>query len=700
MANFPLETNAQTFMQIDSPFGDDVILSKIQGEEALSSCFYFHVELVSKRNDLSFSQCVGKNVTVFLDGGKSARVFNGTVNMFQQKLTYLAGTNDEYTLYEMTFVPDLWFLTQNVLCRVFEALTYQQIIEEVLKEHKIKVKFDLTPEGKPVRELCIQYNESDFHFINRLMEEEGVYYFFIHEKGAHTLVITDRGESFERVSEEALEYIGPHDTDTQNLGVLEIYLKSESVPSETAVDDFNFKTPRNDLLAQARGGGQGGMIFHYPGNYWQYSQRDGEHIAKLRLEKEQKDAVKLEGKSNVHSLSQGHFFTLIEHPRADLSHAPWVVEKVRHFAELQENLKELQGTDIFKKRPVLYQNTFVAFSRKINYRPPFKTSRPKISTQTAIVIGKRDEEIWTDEYGRIHVRFHWDNNRDYEDSISCWVRVATPWSGNQWGIRFTPRIGQEVVVQFLESNPDHPLVTGCVYNEENLPPYLPDHPTVSTIKTNSSPSGNDVNEGYNEIRFEDKKEEEQVFIHAQRNMDTLVEANQTVTLNEGDRTLTLHAGDEVISLEAGNRTTTVKGGDELHENEQNYTHVIDQNDTKKVGGNLTEEVSGNYAQKIDGNLVQEINGNAAVTVAGDYALQVQGNLNLVVTGTVSLTAAGISLTSSANVDMIAGAAATLTGKSGVTVTSGAALSLSGSASAQLSGSGVCQVTGGTVIING
>jgi type VI secretion system secreted protein VgrG len=593
-------------------------------------------------------------------------------------------------------VPRLWLLSQNVLCRVFEGLTYPQIIEQILKDYKIDYEFDLKADGKPVRELCIQYNESDFNFINRLMEEEGVYYFFMHDDSNHKLVITDRSETFESVFQEPLEYIGPNETGVRASGIYEITVRSQVVPSEAAVDDYNFKTPQNDLLARAQNMNVGGTIFHYPGNYWDFSQKDGEYIARIRLERDQKDAVILSGKSNLPFLSQGYYFSLKDHPRGDLNGTPWVFEKVSHFAELEENLTELSSRTFGKKRSIIYQNTFAAFHKKINYRPLFQTPRPKISTQTAVVIGKQDEEIWTDEYGRIHVQFHWENDRKYEEKTSCWVRVASLWTGDQWGIRFTPRIGQEVVVQFLESNPDHPLITGCVYNQDNMPPYLPDSPTVSTIKTNSSPGG----EGYNEIRFEDKKEEEQLFIHAQRDMDTLVEANQTITLVEGNRSLTLQAGDESISLEAGNRTTTVKGGDELHQNEQNYTHEVSQNDIKKVGGDLNEEVGGNYSQKIDGNYTQEISGNAEVKVTGNYTLEVQGNLDIKVLGTLNVSATGgCSVMSSANLDMSAGASFSITGTAGVTVSSNAMLSLTGNASAQLTGSGMCQITGGVVMIN-
>lgn len=704
MAGVLLNASAESLMHIDSPFGDEVILCKFEGEERISRCFTFRAEVVSKKNNLSFTDCIGHSATVSIQGEKSVRFFNGMINSFHQKLTYLPGTNDEYTLYELTLVPDVWLLTQTVLCRVFEGQTYPQIIEKILKDYKIDAKYDLTAEGKPARELCIQYNESDFDFINRLMEEEGVYYFFVHENKAHKLVITDRPESFESASSEALDYVGPHETGVRASGIYDLSVRSQVVPSEAAVDDYNFQTPRNDLLAQAKNQQVGGMIFQYPGNYWNFTQKDGEGIARLRLERDQKDALVLYGKSNLPVLSQGHSFSLVDHPRADLNNRPWVLERISHYAELENNLTELPSRELGKKRPIVYQNSFSGFDKKTPYRPPFYTPRPKISTQTAVVIGKKDEEIWTDEYGRIHIEFHWENEQKQEDQSSCWVRVASLWTGDQWGIRFTPRVGQEVVVQFLESNPDNPLVTGCVYNDANLPPYLPDQPTVSTIKTNSSPGG----EGYNELRFEDKKEEEQIFIHAQRDMDTVVEANQTVTLVEGNRTLTLQAGDELISLEAGNRTTMVKGGDELHQNEQNYTHEVTGNDVKKVEGDLTEAVSGNYAQKVGGDLAEEVSGNYTQKIGGDltqdvsgnYKLNVTGNLEISVTGSLKISATGgLTVDSSANVDVSAMANMTLMGTAGVTISSNAMLSMTGSAAAELTGAGMCKITGGVVMIN-
>ena len=698
MVQFNLDHNANTFIEIDSPFGDDVVLIRIDGTESISTCYQFQLELVSKKNNLSFSSCVGREVTVSIMGSKDGkRYLNGIVNRFEQRATYLAGTNDEYTLYYLEIVPLLWFAKKNALCRVFEAMTYQQIIEQILDEYKIRYEYNVLTSGKLIRDLTIQYNESDFTFINRLFEQEGVYYFFKHEEGKHTLIITDQADEFIPGANAPLNFIGPGVTADNVTGVTEISMVSQVVPTATAVDDYNFMTPENDLIAQAKAeDGYGGEVYHYPGKYWDFAQKDGEHIAKIRLEKEQVQKLKLQVQSSLPFISQGFWFEFKDHPRTDINNKPWVVEQVKHHAELKENFHDLGPNDRWKPQPISYQNAFIAFDKKNIYRPALKTKKPKISTQTAVVIGKENEEIWTDEFGRIHVRFHWDGRSDYDDQTSCWVRVMMPWSGNDWGIRFTPRIGQEVVVQFLESDPDHPLVTGCVYNDDNRPPYLPDSPTVSTIKTNTSPGG----EGYNEIRFEDKKEEEQVFIHAQRNMDTLVEANQTVTLTEGNRTLTLHQGDETISLEAGNRLVTIRGGDETHENEQNYTHTIKQNDTRKVEGSQSKEVTGDVSQKIDGNFSQEIGGDAVVKVGGNYQLQVTGDIEITATGSIKVTGtAGYTLMSSANVEVTAGAQITMSGSAGVTIASDAVLSLTGNATAQLTGTGMCQITGGMVMIN-
>jgi type VI secretion system secreted protein VgrG len=708
MAQFQLNHNANTFIEIDSPFKDDVVLIRIDGGECLSECFSFQLELVSKKNNLSFDSCVGRDITATIMGDKEEqkRYVNGIVNRFEQRATYLAGTNDEYTLYYMEIVPLLWFLKKNAYCRVFEALTYQQIIEQILGDYKIKFQYAVSTEGKFIRDLTIQYNESDFNFVNRLLEEEGVYYFFKHEQGKHTMIITDQSDEFISGSHEALNFIGPGVTTDHVTGVTDISLVSQVVPSSAAVDDYNFMTPDNDLIAQSKAeDSQGGTVYHYPGKYWDFTQKDGEAIAKIRLEKEQVQKIKLRAQTSLPQISQGYWYEFQNHPRTDLNKLPWVVESVKHHAELKASFHDLAPHERWKPQPISYQNHFFAFDKKFNYRPALKTQKPKISTQTAVVIGKENEEIWTDEYGRIHVKFHWDARGDYEDQTSCWVRVMMPWSGNDWGIRFTPRIGQEVVVQFLESDPDHPIVTGCVYNDDNRPPYLPDSPTVSTIKTNSSPGG----EGYNEIRFEDKKEEEQLFIHAQRDMDTLVEANQTVTLTEGDRTVTLHAGnytrtlekgDETISLEEGNRLVSIKGGDETHENEQNFTHTIKQNDTRKVEGDQSEDVTGNVTQKIEGNYSQEITGNAAIKVGGNYQLQVTGDIEITATGAIKVTTtAGYTLMSSANVEVTAGAQIMMTGSAGVAVTSDAVLSLTGNATAQLTGTGMCEIVGGMVMIN-
>jgi type VI secretion system secreted protein VgrG len=342
----------------------------------------------------------------------------------------------------------------------------------------------------------------------------------------------------------------------------------------------------------------------------------GEKKANLRLAAHELPAKLLKGEGHCRAFCAGYTFTLTEHDRADMNDT-YVLQWV-----------SLSATQSH------YANAFVAFPATVPFRPPRLTPKPRLTgAQTAVVVGKSGEEIWTDQYGRVKVQFHWDQAGHNDENSSCWVRVAQAWAGQGWGTLFIPRVGQEVVVSFLDGDPDCPLVTGTVYNAQQTVPYtLPDEQTKSTLKTNSSKGGG----GFNELRFEDKKDAEEIFVHAQKDFNvtvqhdattevhndatTTIKQNRTVTIQEANDKLVVAKGDRIVQVNTGNETHEVKGtrsvtvtGDETHTNQANFTQEVTGNCTWKISGNLTLDVQGNVTITSGGSLMNK----AGTTLTND-----------------------------------------------------------------------------------
>lgn len=715
MSEYVFTSAATTYMKIDCPL-EGVVLTKVEGVEALSTPFDFHVEMVSKKNDLDFSSIVGKSATLSFINTKGTRYINGMVTEFRQGLTRYSDSDDEQTLYYARLQPSLFKMQLSENCAIFQDKSVMDIVKALLGDASVTFEDKVSSAGQTSMDFCAQFNESNFAFMSRLLEQEGIYYFFKHADGAHTMILADAATAISDAEDSAPQFVGPWDNEPDIYGITECGLKSQVFPASFAVKDFNFETPDTDLYATTAGKGLGGDMYRYPGHYSSLAQSDGETISKTFLESTEASGSTIAGKSTVPFLLPGFSFSMKDHPRSSLNGQAYAVEKVRHYAELKENMQS-EDVQTAKDDTVRYENHFEGFLKTINYRPPRKTPWPHLTTQTAIVTGKEEEEIWTDKYGRVKVKFHWDTSDTANEKTSCWVRVMQAWAGNQWGTLFIPRVGQEVVIQFLNGDPSTPLITGAVYNNTNMPPYLPGEPTKSTIKTNSTKEGEG---GYNELRFDDDKGNEELYMHAQKDMNTIVEADQTLTLNKGNRTVTLTEGDYSRTLTKGNETITlsegdysetltkgdysltlsegkrditVTGGDETHTNDKNYTHSI----------------KGNYELDVDGNYTCKVKGNGDTTIDGNASFTVKGNLTLKVTGKVDIeSSAGITVKSDGNLQMNASSGMTcssnanisMTGNAGVTISSGASLSLSGGASTTLSGGASCSITGATVSING
>ncbi len=669
----PYTPQENLYFSVDTPLGPDaLILTRFHGEERVSGLFHFHLELISETPDVDFSALIGQGATITIDlADDTQRYLHGKITSFRQ-----GGSDARFTRYYAELRPTLWMLTLSADCKIFQEMTVPDILEAVLQDQGVTdLKNNLTGSYQP-REYCVQYNETHFDFVSRLMEEEGIFYYFEHADGVHTLVLVDDVASLETCpGADTVEY-GTEALWTQQ-NVLTTATLSESVlPGEHAVDDYYFETPTTDLMAATAGqaqdpGASSRRIYEYPGRYVKKDR--GTALSKLRIEENEVPGKSLSGESYARPFVAGYKFTLAQHYRSD-ANAEWLLLRVHHTFEWD-----------------LYENGFEAIPSKTPYRPPRTTPKPFIpGTQTAQVVGKSGEEIWTDEYGRIKVQFHWDQIGQNDENSSCWIRVAQPWAGKTWGHIFLPRIGQEVVVTFVDGDPDRPLVTGSVYNAQQTVPYpLPDEQTKSTVKSNSSKGGG----GFNEMRFEDKKGEEEIYVHAQKDQNIEVLNDRTKTIGndetntiQNSRTTTVKDADDTLTLETGNRIVTVQNS--------RTTTIKDADDT------LTVE-TGNRVVNVD-------TGNEEHTVAGDFTVTVQGNLTLDVQGSITIKAgqsisseAGTSISSKAGTDLSNKAGTSLTNKAGTSMTNEAAIDLTnkGSATQTVDGGGMLTVKGGLVKIN-
>ncbi|MFB0553033.1 MAG: type VI secretion system Vgr family protein [Phycisphaerae bacterium] len=558
------ETQKYREIEIATPLGEDVLLlTNMSGTEQLGRPFRFELELTSEDHQIKYTDIVGQNVTIRLNLSEDkTRYFNGFVSRFTQTLS--AGG---LASYRATVVPWLWFLTRTADCRIFQEMTVPDIIEKVFRDHGFTDFERSLSSSYRTWPYCVQYRETDFNFVSRLMEQEGIYYFFKHENGKHSLVLADSASAHESYPElEELEY-HPADKGTKAKECISDWVVGTYLqPGSYALKDFDFENTKKDLQARAKVEREHAAatfeIYDYPGEYTEVKP-DGEDYARKRIEELQAQYEVVSAESDARGVCTGCTFKLIDHPRDDQNKKYLITS-----ANYNINAGEFYSGSQTGGEGV-YSCSFTAIDATQPFRSPRITPKPSIpGPQTAMVVGKSGEEIWTDEYGRVKVQFHWDRRSKADENSSCWIRVAQLWAGKKWGAMYIPRIGQEVIVEFLEGDPDQPIITGRVYNDQAMPPYeLPSEKTKSTLKSNSSKGGG----GFNEIRFEDKKDSEQVFIHAQKDHDVRVEndlkewignnRHLIVTADQmeqvdGDKHLTV-AGDQnekidgTISIEAG-----------------------------------------------------------------------------------------------------------------------------------------------------
>lgn len=677
------------YLTISTPFGTDKLLVRsMHGEERISGLFHFSLELLSEEKSLDFSKIVGKPVTISIKlADDTTRYVNGIVGRFVQ-----GGSDARFTTYYAEVFPWLWMLTMSADCRIFQNKTVPDIVTALFTELGFTDYRNATTGAYTAREYCVQYNETAFTFVSRLLEEEGIFYFFEHADGKHTLVLADGSSSFAACPGAATVDYGAFGSWLQQNVVTGCSIEEVVIPGQFSVDDFGFETPSTDLLgttdsARATNGSKR-RIYEYPGGFT--SKDDAEAMSKLRMQEQETPQKRLRGTSFCRAFLPGYKTTLQKHYRDD-ANAAYVLHRVSHSAT---------ETD--------YSNSFEAFPAATVYRPRRTTRRPTIpGTQTAIVVGKSGEEIWTDKYGRVKVQFHWDQKGKNDENSSTWIRVAQGWAGKSWGMMFLPRIGQEVVVTFLEGDPDQPLITGAVYNAEQTVPYtLPTDQTKSTIKSNVSKGGG----GFNELRFEDKKDSEEIFLQAQKDLNAVIrnnetrkvgfekkdKGNQTIDIYN-DRTVTLDQGNDKIQVKKGNREVLVDTGNESLTVAGTRTVKVTKAETHTSEDHFDHSVTKNYTLKVDGNLSIEVSGTVTIKSTKDMSLTSSAKLSAKATSDLSIE--GMSIKNKASTDFKVDAM-NITNKASLGVNNeGTTMNSKASGMHTVESSGILTVKGSLVKIN-
>ncbi len=627
-------TQQNRLLKILTPLSEDfLLLSRLSANEEISSLFSFEVELLHEEDEPGFKateiaaeSILGKAVTIQItqrDG--TIRDLNGMVNHFAQR-----HRDNRFSYYYATIVPHVWLLTQNRQIRMFQNKSVGEIFRIIFLN--FDVLYELQKVYEP-RNYCVQYRESDFDFVSRLMEEEGIYYYFEHSEGRHKMVIADTPQSHRDCpSKSDIPYF-------INVGDAEDYLTSitkwrtdyKIQPGKVSFWDYHFQLPTNHLDATHPslfkvGDNQNIEIYDYPAGYARKydgidrsgGEQDGE-LQKVFSDKTTKAEIAMQsfdaqcrvisGSSDCSSMTSGYRFNLSAHPSVE-KNGQYVITSVRH--EVEQNPTYITDDDI--EKPYLNSFTCIAYGKGAPpFRPDKRIPKPFVQgSQTAFVVGPAGEEIFTDKYGRVKVQFHWDRDNQADAESSCWVRVSQGWAGNKWGMVFIPRIGMEVIVHFLEGDPDQPIITGCVYNPGAMPPYtLPDEKTKSTIKTDSSKGGG----GFNEIRFEDKKGSEQIFVHGEKNVDVRVK-NDSLEHITNDRHLIIQnnqyekvqkdkhlqiGGDENIKVDGA---LSLKVGTDVDEKVgAKYALDAGQEIHLKSGVNVTIETGTSLTLKVGGNFI-------------------------------------------------------------------------------------------------
>jgi type VI secretion system secreted protein VgrG len=675
-------TQDDRLMQFTSPLGKDVLLIEgVTGSEGISHLFEFRADLLADKNtSIDPKDIVGTNVTVAiaLTDDAGTRWINGIVTSFEQ------GAGDgEFNEYYATIMPSMWELTLSSTSRVFQSMSVLDIVKKIFTDYGLSVS-DKTVGAFLKLEYCTQYSESDFHFVSRLLQQHGINYWFEHSDSDNKIILGNDTTAYQDcpiVSAVQFEASKSGSEGSYGSRVTEFIMEASMVSGSHSTSDYNYSQYKRLDAGPTKSASTYGKnsyeVYLYPAGQEGYlkvletmsNPDDSVNLEKVflqaRFQASESVITTYRGNGTLRTMLPGYTFTLSDHPSLD---NPYLLVGVTHSVDQLPSYRT-RGSSGNE-----YSNRFMAVQSSVIYKPPQTFEKPRIyGPQTAKVVVASGEEIHLDKMGRVNVQFFWDKVRKDNTPDNTWVRVAQQWAGNGWGAYFWPRVGDEVVVEFLNGDPDNPLVVGSVYNGTNVPKYaLPDMSTRSGWVTRSSKSGSSANA--NELRFEDKKGSEQIFINAEMDMDHRVEKDHRVFVG-GKESLMVTGNqleqigqDHNINIK-GNRVENVGSNEDITVG-SNRTEKVGGNESLNIGGNRSEKTGGDDSQSIGGNLNEKIGGNNSQNVGGSNAVQVGGSYSMTVTGAAYVQ-------SGATLVIQAADGITLSGPGGFITISDAGISISG-----------------------
>ncbi|WP_395344323.1 type VI secretion system tip protein TssI/VgrG [Ningiella sp. W23] len=634
----------EEFMFFETAEPIDFSVASLKGSEGISMLYGFELELLSEDPDITFDEMIGQGCVISIQGNHHSEI-DGNFSDASLKTRYIHGVvsdfciedeGEQFSTYKVKVVPKIWPLQHRINSRIFQKQSVHDIVISILKELGLEgdeYRWDCKGTYAAI-EYCVQYGESEFDFMSRLLEEEGIFYFFEHSNDKHVLVFYDDSFSCKPIEDEdPLSYISDAKGMVSNQSVSKFYTRKALTPGLVTFKDYNFLKPTLKLEAEHQN--KDVLDIEQDRELYQYGYFDektrGKHLAKIQMESLNTRKEVGHGASNANRLCPGFLIEIDDRRRGKFS-GEYLLSKVTHNASQQQAYQQYANTQGSQ-----YANEFECVLSEVVYRPEIATKRPLIEgSQTAIVTGPKGEEIYTDEHGRVKVQFHWERYTKSDEESSCWVRVSNVWAGQGYGGFALPRIGQEVIVSFINGNPDQPIITGRLHHGHNTPPYrLPAQKAISTLKTQSTKGG----EGFNELRFNDAKGTEQLFTHAERNLDRRIQHDQFEFVGHNDHSKVIHdayteIGNDQHSVTKNDAFIQVQGEAHL----QHDKHLMQFN-----GGSKSFDITGDRYTQVKGSDSVQTGVDIKIEAAMNYGLNAGQNIDIKSASDITLEASNISL---------------------------------------------------------
>ncbi|MBL4805922.1 MAG: type VI secretion system tip protein VgrG [Rhodobacteraceae bacterium] len=680
-----------------------MILVRAEVFEGLSMLTETDIQFVSPDHDLKLEDIVGQKMTLEVEDEKEKmRSWHGHCISCAYE-----GKFGSQALYRAEVRPWFWFLTLHADCKIFQEKSALEVIKDIFSERGFSDFQDKTSESYKKRDYLVQYRETDYEFVCRLMEEEGMYFYFTHDTSKETLVIADGSGSHSGLKNAAnIEFHFREKEYKREMDHIYEWKSSERVNSgKVTLTDYDFTKSTTDLKAvtaipKGKHSHKDIEIYDYPGIH--VLADDGKTRTRVIAEALAAAHKRTWGKCNVRNMAAGGTFKLKEHPRSDLNNE-YLVLTVKHNLQIEtdedkDNVTENPNSDdnrnnIDSDKKESYEAEFSVQLKSEPFRASLGTPKPIIpGLQTAIVTGPSGDEIYTDEYGRIKVQFHWDRDGKKDEKTTCFIRVSHTMTGQGWGQFHIPRIGQEVVVQFEEGNPDRPIVTGMLYNDAKKPPFaFPANMTQHGLKSNSTKGGG----GFHELVFEDKKDEEFIRLQSEKDYKEIIKNNADISIgfekkDPGDLTQKVY-NHKTEELEKGDHTFTVKEGKETLSIAKTRDRSVGEDETVKIGANKTDTITTNYTIDV-GDTLDITAGTKITLTVGSSSIEITSSEIKIKTGSVKIEASG---TFAAK----AGGSAKLESSGAMTVKSSGMATFEAGGMATLKSGGILTVKGSLVKIN-